>query len=105
MTDPLPPLPVLYCPQCQGTFLPRPGSCPRCGATSLEPREIPPSGIVLAATELTLAPAGWSSPHRLVLVECAESVRLLAATSAALPTIGDTVTVERHDLVYRIHPP
>ncbi len=102
MTDPLPSLAVLHCPQCQNTFLPRTGSCPRCGATSLETRDISPAGIVLAATELLLPPAGWSAPHRLVLVECAESVRLLATTTSELPSLGTTVAIERDHLLYRI---
>jgi hypothetical protein len=48
---------------------------------------------------------GWSSPHRLALVELARSIRVLALASEPLPAIGAEVTIERDGEKYRIVPP
>jgi uncharacterized OB-fold protein len=66
------------------------------------PVEIPPLGTVLAATELMNPASGWSSPHRLALVELTESVRLLGIVDGPLPVIGDTVGVRREGMLYRL---
>jgi hypothetical protein len=95
-------LAIARCEHCHGRFLPHPGPCPRCGSTDLVPGEIPPSAQVLAATEL-LAPApGWPSPHRLAIVEGAESVRILAVVSGPLPALGSVVRVQRAGELYEI---
>ena len=90
-----PPIPISRCNQCHSRFLPRPGPCPRCGSNAIEPAELPPTGMVLAATQLETPPAGWDSPHRLALVELEESVRVLAQVDGDLPEVGSTVTVRR----------
>jgi uncharacterized OB-fold protein len=97
-----PPLRVLVCAQCHGRFLPRPGSCPRCGSREVGEERIPPSAVVLAATELLAPSAGWSSPHRLVLAEAAHQVRLLAIAPTALPALGQTVVVRSRDGRYEV---
>jgi hypothetical protein len=65
---------------------------------------IPGEGRVLAATELSAPSAGWPSPHRLVLVELAQTVRVLAVTALPLPEIDDVVGIERDGEVYRVVP-
>jgi len=50
---------------------------------------------VLAATELSVPPAGFEAPHRLALLEAAEGVRILAVVRGPLPEIGRTVEVLR----------
>lgn len=87
-------LEVARCPACRTSLLPRVGPCPRCGAAQLVPHQLPPRAIVLAATELLHPPAGWSSPHRLALVELAEGVRVLARVEGPVPRPGDEVVVE-----------
>jgi uncharacterized OB-fold protein len=89
------------CDACQSRFLPTDGACPRCGSTAVRPYSAPAVGTVLAATELTAPAPGWTSPHRLALVELAESVRLLAVVDDALPAAGDAVTVRKEKDVYR----
>ena len=96
MTEPEPVVRVVRCSDCHGTFLPRTSPCPRCGALALESGEISARGVVLAATELWAPPEGWSAPHRLILVECPELVRVLAWTSDELPRAGDVVWVVDH---------
>jgi uncharacterized OB-fold protein len=61
----------------------------------VESVEIPAIGEVLAATELAHPAPGWAAPHRLVLVEAAEGVRLLAVVEGPLPAVGARVTVAR----------
>jgi uncharacterized OB-fold protein len=90
------------CDSCHGRFLPRPGRCPRCGSDRVGPHPVPPEGVVLAAVELQVPPPGWAAPHRLALVEVADSVRLLGVAGASLPEIGARVTVSRDGEVYRL---
>lgn len=89
----LPPIAAIACDHCHSRFLPRAGRCPRCGSERLTRIELPPAGIVLAATQVEVPPSGWASPHRLVLVELAESVRLLALVEGELPALGAPVAV------------
>ncbi len=86
---------VSTCPGCHGRFLPRPGPCPRCGSTVVRPQPIPSVGEVLAATELTVPPAGWPEPHRLALVELSHGVRVLCLVAGDLPPIASRVRVVR----------
>jgi uncharacterized OB-fold protein len=87
---------ILRCANCRNSFLPRIGPCPRCGSVKLRPGVIPPLGKVLAATELLSPAEGWTAPHRLVLVELVESVRILGWDPDELPAIEQTVEV-RYD--------
>lgn len=103
MTGPAPLL-VSACANCHTRFLPRAGPCPKCGARSVSPHPIAPEGAVLAAVELENPAAGWPAPHRLVLLEMAEGVRLLAVAAAPLPGLGDRVRVVRDGEIYRIAP-
>ncbi len=89
------------CAGCGARFLPTDGSCPRCGSTDVHPYRAPSLGTVLAATEMTSPAEGWHAPHRLALVELAESVRLFAIVDGELPTAGDVVAVRREGEVYR----
>jgi uncharacterized OB-fold protein len=66
----------------------------------VSPIRIPPRGTVLAATELSVAPAGFDAPHRLALLEAADGVRILAVVRGALPTVGTVVNVLRDADVY-----
>ncbi|MFZ0892163.1 MAG: hypothetical protein WAN77_07155 [Thermoplasmata archaeon] len=61
--------------------------------------------MVLAATELQAPSAGWTAPHRLVLVELAQSVRVLCLTGEALPRIDAKVVVTRDGELYRCEMP
>jgi uncharacterized OB-fold protein len=83
------------CRSCHSRFLPRPGRCPRCGSDAVGPQRIPARGTVLAATELSVPPAGFEAPHRLALLEAAEGVRILAVVRGPLPEIGRIVGVLR----------
>ena len=87
------PLLVSRCGSCTLRYLPRSGPCPRCGATEPIPLSIPPEGVVLAATELTSPAQGWPAPHRIALIELAESVRVLAIIQGDLPSNGARVVV------------
>jgi uncharacterized OB-fold protein len=94
------PLLVSRCGSCTLRYLPRAGPCPRCGATDPRPLSIPPNGIVLAATELSNPAEGWPAPHRIALVELAESVRVLAIVREALPANGSRVVVTHEGETY-----
>jgi len=93
-------LAIARCEHCHGRFLPHPGPCPRCGSTDLVPGVIPPTAVVLAATELLAPAAGWATPHRLTIAEGAESVRILAIgrTSGLAP--GQVVVVRTENGLY-----
>ena len=101
MTD-APTLLISRCANCHGRFMPRPGPCPFCGSGELQPESVPARGRVLAATALESPAAGWTAPHRLVLVEIAQAVRLLAIAADALPAVDEELTVERDGDVYRV---
>ncbi len=96
---------VSRCTSCHGRFLPRAGPCPYCGSREVAPESLPPEGTVLAATELVNPSAGWPSPHRLVLVELAQSVRVLAIASGPLPAADEVVEIQRDGEVYRVVAP
>lgn len=98
----LPPIPIVRCEHCHGRFLPHPGPCPRCGSTELRLGEVPASAVVLAATELHAPAAGWPSPHRLAIVEAAESVRILAVVRGPMPSLGGVVEVRCSDGLYEV---
>ncbi len=96
------PLLVTRCPSCTLRYLPRAGPCPKCGSMEVAPLALPPEGRVLAATELASPAAGWPTPHRIALIELAESVRLLAIVDGPLPVTGSVVTVVRDGDAYRV---
>lgn len=96
---------ISRCPSCTLRYLPRAGPCPKCGSFEVVPMSIPPQGTVLAATELANPAAGWPTPHRIALVEVAESVRLLAIVDGPVPAAGTLVTVNRDGETYRIRSP
>lgn len=102
MTAPVRDLVIARCESCHGRFLPRPGPCPRCGSTSVIPQPIPPTGEILAATELMVPATGWPAPHRIALVGLSEEVRVLAEVDGPLPEIGSFVTVEPSGDRYRV---
>jgi uncharacterized OB-fold protein len=89
------------CESCHAEFMPRTGPCPRCGSLRIQAIQLPARGVVRAATELLVPAAGWDSPHRLVLVEIPEGIRLLCVTSGPLPTPGDSVNIVRDGSIYR----
>ena len=95
MSESPPELVITRCESCHARFLPRPGPCPRCGATTVAVERIPPVGQVLASTEAAYPPAGWSTPHRLALVSASEDIRILALVEGELPRTGDLVGIER----------
>ena len=97
-------LAIVRCEHCHGRFLPHPGPCPRCGSTELLAGEIPANAVVLAATELQAPAAGWPAPHRLAIVEGAESVRILAVVPGPLPSLGSVVVVQRSGDLYVVAP-
>jgi uncharacterized OB-fold protein len=99
------PLLVSRCASCTLRYLPRAGPCPKCGASSPIPFSVPALGSVLAATELANPAAGWPTPHRIALIELAESVHVLAIVDGSLPSIGGAAEVERDGDTYRAHSP
>jgi uncharacterized OB-fold protein len=98
------PLEVRRCLSCHARFLPRSGPCPRCGSRETEPATIPSTAQVLAATELFVPPPGWATPHRLVLVEAEEGVRILAVSPEILPNPGAFVRVRWSGERYSVEP-
>lgn len=98
------PIEIRRCQSCHGRTLASRERCPRCGSAELASETVPPSGIVLAATELTSPPEGWASPHRIALVEAVEDVRLLALVDGELPELGSTVVIRRVDGLWRVRP-
>ncbi len=90
------------CTSCHAEFLPRLGSCPRCGSREIETISLPAIGVVRASTELSVPAAGWTAPHRLALVEVAEGIRVLCVAQAPLPAAGETVRVVRDGAIYRV---
>ncbi|HZY71248.1 MAG TPA: OB-fold domain-containing protein [Thermoplasmata archaeon] len=91
-------LTIRRCEDCGHRFVPRYGPCPACGSARSVAEVVPGNGTVLAATELTAVAAGWTSPHRLALVELEGGARLLAIVEGELPQVGDQVAVaQRND--------
>ncbi len=93
MSDEARTIELARCTTCHHRFVPADGVCPRCASPSVEPYAVPALGTVLAATEVAYPSAGWPSPHRLVLVELPESVRLLATAGDPLPAPGSVVAL------------
>lgn len=91
---------VLRCGACHVAFVPPRSRCPRCGSAELTEGTVPAHGEVLAATELAFPPPGFPAPHRLVLVELEEGVRVLA-TSPAAHARGSAVHVTREGATFR----
>ncbi len=84
---------VWSCGPCSLLLLERHDRCPSCGGDLLEgSRE--GAATVLAATELLVAPEGWSAPHRLVLFELDGGGRSLAVAEDPLPAPGGRGRVE-----------
>jgi uncharacterized OB-fold protein len=97
-------LELVRCESCHAQFVPTDGPCPRCASTATRPVRAPAIGTVVAATDL-LAPApGWSAPHPLLLVELAETVRLLAIGDRPALARGTVVAVRWDGTVYRATP-
>ena len=92
------------CRACHSHYLPTDGPCPKCGSTDFAPYTTEGVGQVLASTELHYPASGWHAPHRLALIEVADSVRLLAIVEGALPVPGDLVEVRLDGPVYRARP-
>jgi len=59
--------------------------------------------VVLAATELSSPAQGWPTPHRIALIEVAESVRVLAIVDGDLPVSGSRVEVVHEGEAYHAH--
>ena len=93
------------CTACHLRFLPTDGPCPRCGSTRRRPYPVPGTGRVVAATELTAPAPGWSTPHRLALVEVADGVRILAVVDGPLPAVHEAVRLSLEGEVYRARAP
>jgi uncharacterized OB-fold protein len=89
------------CAACETRYLPTDGPCPHCGSTKTESYRTPAIGTVLAATELANPASGWTSPHRLALVELADAVRVLAILEDGPAVVGTVVAVHRDGEVYR----
>jgi uncharacterized OB-fold protein len=102
MTNPAATLVLSRCTVCGTRSVPIDGPCPKCGSVRTEPYPVPDTGRVVAATELANPAPGWTAPHRLVLLEVADGVRLLAVTEGALPAVGETVSVQLDGDVYRL---
>lgn len=90
------------CVSCQGLYVPGDGPCPRCGMRESFAVEIAALGTVVASTEVVHPATGWSSPHRIALVEVAEAVRILGIVDGPLPVIGDAVGIRKDGPVYRL---
>lgn len=99
-----PALELTRCRSCHTRFLPGDGPCPKCGSTDCVTYSTSSVGKVLAATELHYPASGWHAPHRLALVEVADSVRVLAIVEGALPVPGALVEIRHDKDVYRAHP-
>ncbi len=101
MTDGSETIELARCSACQARFLPSDGPCPRCASRDVALYNAPALGRVLAATELVAPAEGWTSPHRLALVEVADAVRILAVVEGPLPANGSVVSVRPDGPVYR----
>ncbi|HYK92641.1 MAG TPA: zinc ribbon domain-containing protein [Thermoplasmata archaeon] len=95
---------VQECGDCHGVFLPRPGSCPRCGSRKTVEARRPARGHVIAFTELAYPPPGFPSPHRLSLIELADSIRVLGTWEGPAISLGDEVVVRPTPTGYRAEP-
>jgi uncharacterized OB-fold protein len=102
MTSGPPDLTVMRCSVCSHVSLPGDGPCPHCGAQDLRPISVAPQATVIAATELLSVATGWTSPHRLAMVEVPQGVRLLAIVNGNLPAIGSRVDVTMENGLYHV---
>ncbi len=102
MNAELPPIDLSRCSSCHSLYFPTAGPCPRCGAREVSVEKCPALGVVLAATELSNPPEGFSAPHRIALVELVESARVLAIVDGPLPVAGDTVELLREGDHFRM---
>lgn len=93
---------VVRCGACHHASLPGDGRCPRCGSTELHSLSVAPQGKVVASTELMSVATGWTSPHRLAIVEAPEEVRLLAIVDGELPSVGSVVRITMDHGLYRV---
>ncbi len=82
------------CLKCDLRFVAAASVCPECGG-ALTHEERTGRGQVIAATELSVPPAPWTAPHRLVVVELEGGGRVLAVPSGPLPGPGEKGAVER----------
>jgi len=94
-------LELMRCRSCHARFLPGDGPCPKCGSADCVGYATSAVGKVMAATELHYPASGWHAPHRLALVEVADSVRLFAIVEGVLPVSGTLVEVRLDKDVYR----
>ena len=78
--------------KCDAVFLPPVEACRTCGSET-STIAIEPIGIVLSFTRLHIAPAGFSAPLGIALVELSENVRIMCNTQ-------DDKTYEIGDKVY-----
>jgi len=99
--SPGPPLELSRCNSCHTRFLPTDGPCPKCGSVDCATYSASAVGKVLAATELHYPATGFHSPHRLLLVEVSDAVRILAIGEGSLPVPGALVEVRPEGEVYR----
>lgn len=95
---------ISKCASCHVRYLPSDGPCPKCGANQPEALSAAGIGKVLASTELVNPSEGWTSPHRLALIELADSVRVLAVVEGSLPAFGAVVSVRQQGEIYRARP-
>lgn len=98
------PLALSRCEACHTRFLPSDSPCPKCGSTRVHPYPVPDHGRAIAATELSAPAPGWAAPHRLVLAEVADGVRVLAVVDGALPSPGDPLRIALDGATYRARP-
>lgn len=98
------PLVLSRCAACHSRFLPSDAPCPRCGSVETHPYPVPDLGRTVAATELSAPAPGWPVPHRLVLAEVADGVRVLAVVDGPLPSISDPLHVRLEGDTYRARP-
>jgi uncharacterized OB-fold protein len=97
----VPDLRIRHCEACGYALAPDAARCSRCSSTQLGWTRVEARGRVLAATELVSVAAGWTSPHRLALIEIPPGLRLLGIVDGALPSPGAPVSVRLED--GRIH--
>ena len=88
-----PSLNLTRCSDCHGLYLPRPGTCPRCGSHAIQAASGSPHGRLVAGVVVEYPPVGFAAPHRLALVELPDAVSVLAGVDGELPPPGSPVTV------------
>lgn len=95
------PLGLSRCEACHTRFLPTDSPCPKCGSVRIHPYPVPDLGRAVAVTELSAPAPGWPAPHRLVLAEVADGVRVLAVVDGPLPAAGDSLHIRLEGETYR----